>query len=114
MSSSNVVSIDNISIIVTGAQLIGVGNLSTGTVTPAGGTVTAISMQQAACGNIGTYTVAGLPAASGYALGTFAFASNGRNTGEGGGSGTGTPVFVKNISSVHTWCAIWSGVAVTS
>jgi len=112
--SGNTISIDNISIIVTGSQLIGVGNLSTGTVTPAGGTVTAISMQQAACGNIGSFTVASLPAASGYNLGTHAFASNGRNTGEGAGNGTGTPVFVKNITSVHTWCAIWSGVAVTS
>ena len=112
--SGNTISIDNISIIVTGSQLIGVGNLSTGTVTPAGGTTSSVSMQQAACGNIGSYAVASLPAASGYNLGTFAFASNGRNTGEGAGSGTGTPVFVKNISSVHTWCAIWSGVAVTS
>jgi hypothetical protein len=47
-------------------------------------------------------------------VGRQGYASNGRNTGEGSGSGTGCPVFVKLIGGTPTWCAIWSGVLVTS
>jgi hypothetical protein len=49
-----------------------------------------------------------------FAPGTTSFATNGRNTGEAAAAGTGCPVFVKPIAGVNTWCATWSGVAVTA
>ena len=55
-----------------------------------------------------SYAVASLPATA--TTGQMAYATNGRNTGEGAGAGTGCPVFWKGAS----WCAIWSGVTVTS
>ncbi len=60
------------------------------------------------------YAFSALPAASGYAVGTQAFCTNGCNIGEASGSGTGCPVFVKSIGGVNTWCAIYSGIAVVS
>jgi hypothetical protein len=44
--------------------------------------------------NSGTYTVLGLPASA--TEGTFAFASNGRKSGETAGNGTGVPVYFSN------------------
>jgi hypothetical protein len=61
----------------------------------------------------GEATVANLPGATYLSLGTTAIALNGCNTGEAAGSGTGCPVFVKSVSGTPTWCAVWSGVAVT-
>lgn len=58
------------------------------------------------------YTVAMLPSASWFSNGAMAFATNGRNTGEAPGAGTGCPVFVKLIGGVNTWCGVWSGIAV--
>lgn len=55
-----------------------------------------------------SYTVAGLPVGAG--VGRMAWASNGRNPGEGAGAGTGTAV----ISNGTIWKAIWSGVLVTA
>lgn len=55
------------------------------------------------------YTVATLPAAA--PLGSLAYASNGRKTAEGGGAGTGTPVWF-NVSG--QWFAVWSSAQVTS
>ena len=63
---------------------------------------------------VGDFAVGSLPSAANYQLGREAFATNGRNTGEGASAGTGCPVFVKSISGTNTWCAVWSGVAVTS
>lgn len=60
---------------------------------------------------IPNYTVAGLPAVTSADVGAQAFATNGRNTGQGAGTGTGCNVFVNNAG---TWCAVWSGAAVTS
>lgn len=60
------------------------------------------------------YAAASLPAASNLGLGAQAFCTNGRNTGEAASAGTGCPVFVKTISGTNTWCATWSGVAVTT
>lgn len=60
------------------------------------------------------YTVATLPTASWFSLGASAFATNGRNTGEAASGGTGCPVFVKMVGTTPTWCAVWSGIAVTS
>lgn len=54
------------------------------------------------------YTVAGLPASAPNAV--MVYASNGRNTGEGAGAGTGCVV----VGNGAVWRAIWSGVAVTS
>ncbi len=59
------------------------------------------------------YASASLPAAANFPVGAQTFCTNGRNTGEGAGAGTGCPVFVKSISGTNTWCAVWSGVAVT-
>lgn len=55
------------------------------------------------------YTVAALPASA--QTGALAYASNGRKTGEGGGAGTGTPVWF-NVSG--QWFAVWSSAQVTS
>lgn len=55
-----------------------------------------------------SFTVAGLPVGAG--VGRMAWASNGRNPGEGAGAGTGTAV----ISNGTIWKAIWSGVLVTA
>ena len=44
-----------------------------------------------------SYTVAGLATITGYE-GRLAFASNGRKTGEGGGGGTGVPVYFSNAA----------------
>lgn len=54
------------------------------------------------------YTVSGLPASA--PMGQLAFASNGRNTGQGVGAGTGAVV----VGSGSGWIAVWSGVAVTA
>ena len=59
------------------------------------------------------YSNTNLPSASLFNVGAYAFCSNGRNTGEATGAGTGCPVFVKLVSGTPTWCAVWSGVAVT-
>lgn len=67
-----------------------------------------------ALGALSSHTVAALPSPALYSLGTMAFATNGRNTGEAAGAGTGCPVFVKSVSGTNTWCAAWSGVAVTA
>ncbi len=56
------------------------------------------------------YTVSGLPSVAPGTHG-FAFASNGRNSGEGSGSGTGCQVY---LNSAGTWFACWSGLAVTA
>ncbi|RXS93680.1 hypothetical protein [Silvibacterium dinghuense] len=61
-----------------------------------------------------SYTFANLPLATQYSLGATSFCIDGRNTGEAAGAGTGCPVFVKSVSGVSTWCAVWSGVAVTN
>lgn len=58
------------------------------------------------------YTVALLPTPT--AIGQVAFASNGRNTGEGAAAGTGCLVQIQVKSAILTWCAVWSGVAVTA
>lgn len=58
--------------------------------------------------SVPSYTVAGLPAAA--AVGVVAYASNGRNTGQGAAAGTGTLV----VGSGAAWIAVWSGVAVTA
>lgn len=62
---------------------------------------------------VASYAYSALPLASGLSVGTQAFCTNGRNPGEGSLAGTGCLVFVKSISSVLTWCAVWSGIAVT-
>ena len=56
------------------------------------------------------YTVATLPATG--LSGQFAWASNGRKPGEGGGAGTGVPVFWNSATS--QWFSYLSGVAVTA
>lgn len=56
------------------------------------------------------YTVAGLPATA--ATGQWAWASNGRLPGQGGGAGTGCPVFFNSATS--SWYSYCSGAAVTS
>jgi hypothetical protein len=60
-----------------------------------------------------SYTVANLPAVTLANVGSIAFATNGRNTGEGAAAGTGCTLQVQNKAGTATWCAIWSGVAVT-
>lgn len=60
------------------------------------------------------YTFANLPDASVFPLGWPAFCTDGCNIGELTGAGTGTPVFVKAVSGLNTWCAQWSGIAVTA
>lgn len=55
------------------------------------------------------YTVAGLPVTA--AIGTRAYATNGRKPGEGGGAGTGVPVWF-DISGV--WFSYPSGAAVAA
>ena len=60
-----------------------------------------------------SYVFSALPAASGLSVGAMAFCADGCNIGETSGNGTGTLVNVKSISDVNTWCAIWSGIAVT-
>jgi hypothetical protein len=56
-----------------------------------------------------SYTVAGLPV--GASAGRMAYASNGRNPGEGAGAGSGVLVIA---SSTGVWRSAWSGVLVTS
>jgi hypothetical protein len=56
------------------------------------------------------YAVAALPASA--ANGQWAYATNGRKPGEGGGSGTGVPVFFNTPTS--TWFSYCSGAVVTS
>lgn len=112
--SSPQISIDNDSLIVNGNNQLAVNNLTSGSATPAGSAI-AIPMSTIASANIGPYSVASLPTPTPFAPGTGAFASNGRNSGETTGAGTGCPVFLKNtILGVKTWCAVWSGIAVTS
>lgn len=57
------------------------------------------------------YTVAGLPLVAPANQGQVAYTTNGRNTGEGSGSGTGCLV---TVNSAGIWVAVWSGVAVTA
>ena len=57
-----------------------------------------------------SYTVATLPVTA--AAGQWAWASNGRKGGEGGGSGTGVPVFFN--PGTATWFSYLSGVLVTA
>jgi hypothetical protein len=61
-----------------------------------------------------SFLVAALPAITTNQVGCLAFALNGRNTGEGASAGTGCLCQVQIKSGVATWCAIWSGIAVTS
>ena len=56
------------------------------------------------------FTVAGLPTTG--ANGEWAFAGNGRKPGEGGGAGTGVPVFFN--SATGTWFSYCSGAVVTA
>lgn len=56
------------------------------------------------------FTVSALPATA--ATGSFAFASNGRKTGEGSGAGTGLPVYWN--PSTSTWFTFSGNVVVTS
>lgn len=61
------------------------------------------------------YTVASLPSsglANGQSFVTIAFASNGRKSGEGAGSGTGVPVYWDAASS--QWLKFSDNTAVTS
>ena len=60
------------------------------------------------------YTVATLPVVTLANVGSIAYASNLRNTGEGAAAGTGGTVQVQNKSGTAVWCAIWSGVAATA
>lgn len=62
---------------------------------------------------VAQYAFSALPAASGYTPGATVFCTNGCNIGEASGSGTGCLVNVKVIATVNTWCAVWSGIAVT-
>lgn len=57
------------------------------------------------------YTVTGLPAVGPPNQGQVAYATNGRNTGQSAGAGTGCLV---SVSSAGAWCAVWSGVPVTA
>jgi len=57
------------------------------------------------------FTVANLPAVTAANQGYFAYATNGRNTGEGSGSGTGCMV---TVNKNGVWAAVWSGAAVQS
>lgn len=56
------------------------------------------------------YLKAALPVVTSGNQGQLAYCSNGRNTGEGAGSGTGCLV---TVNSAGVWAAVWSGVAVT-
>lgn len=56
------------------------------------------------------FTVAALPVTG--ANGQWAFASNGRKPGEGGGAGTGVPVFFN--AATGTWFSYCSGAVITS
>lgn len=56
---------------------------------------------------LSSYTVAGLPSTA--AVGQLAYASNGRNTGQGAGTGTGCLV----VGNGTVWNAVWSGLQVT-
>lgn len=66
---------------------------------------------QAGVVSIHNLTVATLPAAAGVTQGAMAYVTNGRNTGEGVGAGTGCLV-TRNSAAV--WAAVWSGVAVAA
>jgi len=61
--------------------------------------------------SIPKYTVSGLPSVAAANQGAVAYATNGRNTGEGAGSGTGC---LCTVNSAGIWAAVYSGVAVTS
>jgi hypothetical protein len=58
-----------------------------------------------------TYTVAGLPTVTSANQGQVAYATNGRNTGEGSGVGTGC---LCTVNANGAWAAVWSGVPVSS
>lgn len=58
-----------------------------------------------------TYTVAGLPVITTANQGQVAYATNGRNTGEGAGAGTGC---LCTVNANGAWAACWSGTAVLS
>ena len=60
---------------------------------------------------LGTFTVAGLPAAPAFGVGAMAFASNGRKVAEGAGSGTGVEVY---YSGGGIWRVLSSDAPVTS
>jgi hypothetical protein len=61
------------------------------------------------------YTAANLPAITLSSVGSLAFCTNAlANTVETTGNGTGTTVQVQNKAGTATWCAVWSGVLVTT
>lgn len=55
-------------------------------------------------------TIADLPPVTVANVGQQGFLISGRNTAQGPGAGTGTPLFVDNTGA---WAATWSGVAPT-
>ena len=57
------------------------------------------------------YTVAGLPVVTAANQGEMAYATNGRNTGEGSAAGTGC---LATVNSAGVWAAVWSGTQVLS
>jgi len=57
------------------------------------------------------FPVASLPAVASVNQGLVAYATNGRNTGEGAGVGTGCLV---SVNKNGVWAAVWSGVLVTA
>lgn len=57
------------------------------------------------------FTKASLPSVTSSDQGLTAYCTNGRNTGEGAGSGSGCLV---SVNSSGVWAAVWSGVLVTS
>jgi hypothetical protein len=57
------------------------------------------------------YTGSTLPAVTSANQGQMAYVTNGRNSGEGAGSGTGCLV---TVNSAGIWAAVWSGIAVTT
>lgn len=61
---------------------------------------------------LASYTVATLPAITLGNVGQIAFATNGRNAGQGAGLGTGCTVQVQNLGGTATWCAIYNGTIV--
>lgn len=72
--------------------------------------ITALTAGVAVLSDPPNYTVADLPTTA--ANGAFAWASNGRKSGEGSGAGTGVPVFWN--SSTSSWYSYLSGAPVTS
>jgi hypothetical protein len=54
------------------------------------------------------------PVSAGLSAGTMAYCSDGWNSGEAAGAGTGCMVQVQTKGSNRTWCAVWSGLAITN